>query len=706
MQLSIIIVNYNVQYFLEQCLLSVRKALTPSFGGGRGEAWVAEVFVVDNNSVDNSAAMVREKFPEVKLIVNQQNTGFAVANNQAIRQSSGKYVLLLNPDTVVREDTFKKCLDFMGANSDAGGLGVKMIDGSGKFLPESKRGFPTPFVAFCKTFGLSSIFPTSKRFNRYHLGYLDKDETHEVDVLAGAFMLLRRSVLDKIGLLDEAFFMYGEDIDLSYRIVQAGYKNYYFAGTTIIHYKGESTKKGSLNYVRTFYNAMIIFARKHFTGRQARLYIAMIYGAIYLRAGLTLVLNFFKKSALPLLDALLIAGGLQFLKFFWARYYYDNPGYYDPKFIWFNIPFYTVIWLASVFFTGGYDERYNLRRLVRGLLIGTVVLSAIYGYLPLGYRPSRAILLLGAVWAIGGTAALRTAIHFFRTKNFDVGGSKAENLVIVGSAEESERVRNLLGHAQVRKNFIGTVVPVLSHQSPVHSPQSPVSSEARIPNSLRDTSPLPIAIGNSPQSTVSDHDCLADLNRLDEVAQIYKVDEIIFCSKDISSDDIMQWMTRLGPAIDYKIVPRESLSIIGSNSKDTSGELYTIEIRYQIATPMARRNKRVFDWLFAVGFLLLALGFLLLVKNKWGFLKNIFQVFIGKKSWVGYAIGSQQNASGSGQLLPKIRPGVLSPLDAVGKRQLDGPTVQRLNFLYAKDYDSWRDWEIIWKGVRELGRQV
>lgn len=687
MQLSIIIVNYNVQYFLEQCLLSVRRALEswqastpPPSGGGWGE-----VFVVDNNSVDNSAAMVKEKFPEVKLIVNQQNTGFAVANNQAIRVSTGKYVLLLNPDTLVREDTFKKCLDFMEAHPDAGGLGVKMIDGSGKFLPESKRGFPTPFVAFCKTFGLSSLFPKSRRFNRYHLGYLDQDETHEVDVLAGAFMLMRRSVLDKIGLLDEAFFMYGEDIDLSYRIVLAGYKNYYFAGTTIIHYKGESTKKGSLNYVRTFYNAMIIFARKHFTGRQARLYIAMIYGAIYLRAGLTLVLNFFKKSALPLLDALLIAGGLQFLKFFWARYYYNDPGYYDPKFIYFNIPFYTLFWLGSVFFTGGYDERYNLRRLVRGLLIGTVLLSAIYGYLPLAYRPSRAILLLGAVWAIGSTVALRTAIHFFRTKNFDVGGSRPENLVIVGSAEESERVRNLLGQAQVRKNFIGTVLPVLSHQSSVLSSQSTFANR---------------------QLPVTNHDYLADLTRLDEVAQIYKVDEIIFCSKDISSDDIMQWMTRLGPAIDYKIVPRESLSIIGSSSKNTSGELYTIEIRYQIATPMARRNKRVFDLLLASGLLPLSIIFLLLVKNKWGFLKNIVQVFIGKKSWVGYAGEDWCSAVGSQQLLPRIREGVLNPLDAIGRRELDEATIQRLNFLYAKDYDGWRDWEIFWNGLRELGRQT
>ncbi len=656
MQLSIIIVNYNVQYFLEQCLLSVEKALVDI---------EAEIFVVDNNSVDSSVAMVREKFPEVKLIENKQNTGFAVANNQAIRESTGKYVLLLNPDTVVREDTFKKCVHFMDRRPDAGALGVKMIDGAGNFLPESKRGFPTPFVAFAKTFGLSRIFPKSKAFNHYHLGYLDKDETHEVEVLAGAFMLLRKSVLDEIGLLDEAFFMYGEDIDLSYRIVKAGYLNFYFADTTIIHYKGESTKKGSLNYVRTFYNAMIIFARKHFQGRQAKLFIAMIYGAIYLRAGMTVVANFFKKTALPIADSLLLFGGLVFLKYFWARYYYDDPGYYDPTFVFFNIPFYTVIWLGSVYFTGGYDERFNIRRLVRGLLIGTLVLSAVYGYLPLHLRPSRAIVLLGAVWAIGSLVGIRAILHFFKTGNLSVGKSRPNNLVIIGSAAESKRVRNLLTEAQVLKNFIGTV---------------------------------------SPDETDDTSTYLSSINRLDDVVQIYRVDEIIFCSKDVSSENIMQWMSRLGTDLEFKIVPRESISIIGSSSKNSSGELYTIDVRFKIATNMALRNKRMLDVSLAVGSLVLYPFLLFVVKENWGFLKNIFATLTGRKTWVGYE-KRRAGAKGNPQLLPKIRLGVLSPMDALNQKDLNQATIDRLNFHYAKDYDIWRDIEIIWKGKSRLGNQ-
>ncbi len=251
MKLSVIIVNYNVKYFLEQCLYSVRRA---------SENLEIETIVVDNNSVDGSVEMLMHKFPEVVLIANKNNTGFSVANNQGIKISKGEYVLLLNPDTVVQEDTFRKVIAFMDEHPDAGGLGIKMIDGKGMFLPESKRGLPTPMVAFYKIFGLSKLFPKSKIFGRYHLGYLDKEQVHEVDVLAGAFMMMRREALDKVGLLDETFFMYGEDIDLSYRIQLGGYKNYYYPHSSIIHYKGESTKKSSVNYVFVFYNAMIIFA--------------------------------------------------------------------------------------------------------------------------------------------------------------------------------------------------------------------------------------------------------------------------------------------------------------------------------------------------------------------------------------------------------------------------------------------------------------
>jgi GT2 family glycosyltransferase len=649
--LSVIIVNYNVKYFLEQALLSVRKASTNL---------EVEVFVVDNNSVDDSVQMVQEKFPEVRLIVNKQNVGFSVANNQAIRASSGKYVLLLNPDTVVEEDTFEKCIAFMNATPDAGGLGVKMIDGSGKFLPESKRGFPSPFVAFCKTTGLSRFFPKSKLFNRYHLGFLPENETNEVDILAGAFMLMRRSVLDEVGLLDETFFMYGEDIDLSYRIQKGGYKNYYFPETKIIHYKGESTKRGSLNYVKTFYNAMIIFAKKHFEGRQARLFVLMLQLAIYLRAGLTLVSNLFKKVSLPLLDAILIFAGLFFLKDFWARYHFNDPDYYDASFLYFNAPLYIVIWLGSVYFSGGYDEKSNIRRLGRGLLFGTLLIAAVYGFLDLEYRPSRALILLGAVWAVLATFTLRTLLHFIRFGNFQVGRERPKNYLIVGSLAESDRVRGLLAQAEVINSFIGTVAPTESFDGHLH---------------------------------------LGGLYQLDEIVQIYKVHEIIFCSKDVRTQDIMQWMTRLGPSVEYKIVPEESLSVIGSSSKNTAGELYTIDIQFNIAYYLHRRNKRLLDIGVAVLLLLTFPLHFLGVKKPAQLFRNCWGVLLGRKTWVGYHPTSTTNIN-----LPKIAPSVLSPIDGLAKPTDHLPTIDRLNLLYAKNYHVSQDIELLVKGYRSLGR--
>ena len=253
MKLSIIIVNYNVKYFLEQCLCSVRAAIA---------GMEAEVLVVDNHSADGSVEYLRPRFPEVTFIENKDNPGFAKANNQAIRISSGEYVLLLNPDTVIGEESVRSLCFFMDEHPEAGGIGVKMLDGHGVFLAESKRSFPSPWVSFCKIFGLSKLFPSSRLFARYSLPYLNKEKQHKVEVLAGAFMFLRRKALDKVGLLDESFFMYGEDIDLSYRIVQGGYVNYYIP-ERILHYKGESTVRDG-TYMKRFREAMQFFYKKHF----------------------------------------------------------------------------------------------------------------------------------------------------------------------------------------------------------------------------------------------------------------------------------------------------------------------------------------------------------------------------------------------------------------------------------------------------------
>lgn len=278
MKLSVIIVNYNVKYYVEQCLDSLGRAL---------DGIESEIFVVDNHSKDDSVGYITRRFKNVAVIDCNHNLGFARANNIAIRQSAGEYVLLLNPDTFVGEDTIRNVLAFMDLHPAAGGAGVRMYNPDGTRALESRRGLPTPMTSFYKMFGLCARFPQSRTFGRYYMGYLSWEEPVCIEVISGAFCMLRREALDKVGLLDEDFFMYGEDIDLSYRLLQGGYENWYLP-YPILHYKGESTHKTSFRYVHVFYQAMLIFFRKHY-GHLSFCITVPIKGAVYVKALVALV---------------------------------------------------------------------------------------------------------------------------------------------------------------------------------------------------------------------------------------------------------------------------------------------------------------------------------------------------------------------------------------------------------------------------------
>jgi len=655
MKLSVIIVNYNVKYFLEQCLHSVIKA---------GQGIDMEVFVVDNNSVDGSAGMVREKFPEVKIIENSDNKGFSKANNQAIKQSTGEYVLLLNPDTVVEEDTFSRIISFMDSHADAGGLGVKMLDGKGHFLPESKRGLPTPAVAFYKVFGLAKLFPKSKIFGKYHLGYLDKDKVHEVEILSGAFMLLRRTALDKAGLLDENFFMYGEDIDISYRITQAGYKNYYFPETRIIHYKGESTKKSSVNYVIVFYNAMIIFARKHFSQKNASSLSFLIKAAIFFRAILAIISRFVKLVFIPLFDAAIIFTGIYFIKNYWeSNVIFRDGGSYPIEFIAIAVPVYILVWLFSVYFSGGYDKPVRPIKIIQGVVIGTVLILTVYALLGEQMRFSRALIIFGAGWAALSMVGTRVLLHLLNIKQYKFGSGKNRRFIIIGDDEEAERVAVLLQKTLINYGFIGLV--------------------------------------NTNEKYDAAKGFIGNISQLADIIYIYKIDEAVFCSKSMPPQLIIDKMTELQHTnIDYKIAPPESMSIIGSNSINTTGELYVLNVN-AIGKISNKRSKRLLDLIIST--LLLAFYPILVffVKQPLGFLKNIFKVLTGIKSWVGFG------KSGAGDIhkLPAIRKGVLNPTDAIKKQYISDDIASSLNILYAKDYKIINDLNIILKGFSKLGRK-
>ena len=669
-KLSVVIVNYNVCYFLEQALLSVRRAAEKL-----GQP--VEVFVVDNNSADGSVAMVRARFPEVILIVNQDNPGFSKGNNQALRRATAQYQLLLNPDTVVEEDTFRACCDFMDAHPDCGGLGVKMLDGQGQFLPESKRGLPTPAVAFYKMFGLARLLPQSPTFGRYHLGFLDKDQTHEVAVLSGAFMLLRKAALDQVGLLDEDYFMYGEDIDLSYRLTRGGWKNYYFPGTRIIHYKGESTKRTSVNYVFVFYRAMVIFAEKHFAPGRAGLFSLLINAAIWLRAGAAVLERLVVRAAPLLLDAGLIWGGMYFLKTYWERNHKFVPGNYPPQYMVVAVPAYILVWLTSAYLSGGYDPPVRTARVVRGIFVGTLLISAASNFLD-AWRFSKALIILGGAWAVAALVGRQLLAHFLKYKNLRLSERRQKNIAIVGSGAESQRVRQLLEAAQVSARVIGYVSvgeepPATAAVPEDHSAIQPFSH-----------SPIGEALG--------------ELRQLADIIRLYGLNELIFCGKDLPASQIITLMLSLPavPPVAYKILPEDSQYIIGSSSKDAPGDYYTLDIALNLYQPQQARAKRLLDVLTSAGLLLLAPVLLWLQPCKTGFLRNCGAVLVGSRTWVGlrYTPGPARTV-----------PAVVSPADAaVSVAPLNEVTRRRLELLYAKDYEPAMDLSVLWRCWRQLGQ--
>ena len=652
MKLSVIIVNYNVQYFLENCLNSVYKSVGVDF----------EVFVVDNNSVDGSLRMVAKKFSQTKIIANKDNRGFSVANNQAIKIANGEYVLLLNPDTVVEEDTFKISCDFMDSIPKSGGLGVKMLDGKGKFLPESKRGLPTPTVAFYKIFGLANLFPKSEKFGQYHLGHLDKDENHEIDILSGAFMLMRKSVLDEIGLLDENFFMYGEDIDLSYRITQAGFSNHYLSDTQIIHYKGESTKKSSINYVFVFYRAMAIFAKKHFSNKNAQLFSALINFAIYIRAGLAVFTRTVRHFLLPLIDGAVLIGGIySFKEYYETNIKFKEGGGYPEEVELFGIPIILAIYFISILLNGGYSIPTPFKKLIRGLFSGSILTLITYSLLNEDYRFSRAIIIFTVLFAGVAIPIIRFVFHIIKLRPFK--RTKIQRIAIVGNEGEVTRINSFLKKTLIQPEKIINI--------------------------------------NASNHELNDINFAAKLHQLNDIIDIYNITEVIFCAKDLSTSQIIEQMSLIShKEVEFKIAPPESLYIIGSNSKETSGEYYILASD-TILKPVNQKNKRILDIILSLIFILLSPILVWFADDKLRFISNIFWVLKGKLSLVGF-YSSPEIASKN----LKVKKGILNPTDLFDSFTLDSDNIEQINFEYGRDYSIGKDLEITFKNLNHLGRKI
>lgn len=650
--IGIVIVNYNVRHFLMHCLQSIRNS---QLQGLRLDIWV-----VDNASVDGSVSLLKSEYPEVNLIANEKNVGFSAANNQAIRLMDAKYVLLLNPDTVLEEDTLAKCYSFMEAHTEAGALGVRMIDGAGKFLPESKRKIPDVWNSFCKLTYLSELFPKSKIFSGYNLGYLPEDQTNEVDVLCGAFMFIRKQTLDETGLLDEAFFMYGEDIDLSYRILKAGYKIWYFPETSIIHYKGESTKKSSLNYVRTFYGAMHIYVNKHYGKGNADFFAKVISIAISVRALLSGVGRILMGWVLPIIDGILIWWALNYIKVKWASYYFNDETYYINTSIDRILPVYAILWVFFLWLGGHYDALRNRWNTLLHIGTGTLFILIGYALLPENMRSSRAIILLGTIAVLILTLVTSWIYKIIFQTNKQP--PKENNIAIVAKKDNGLKLAQILKNAQYNEENFYYIYPGVA---------------------------------------VDDIWFTNTISGLPSIAKVLGINEVIYASEDITMKEIIKSMTLLESRVTFKIGGDDSLSIIGSNNKNQQGELISLDVHYKLSSSQTRRYKRLLDIFASILFIPFVPILLVLTGFKINLIANIFNVLIGNATWVGY--GGTQTDYG---FLPEIAPSVIKyPLSEKLLAYTEDHFKKR-NIDYAKEYSIFLDVKILLSNLYRLGNDL
>lgn len=646
MKVSVIIVNYNVRYFLEVCLHSVLRA---------GQGMAVEVIVVDNNSTDDSMQMVREKFPAVICIENKDNRGFSKANNQGVAIATGEYILFLNPDTVMPEAFLQKTVAYMDAHPEAGALGPRLIDGKGVFAPDGKKSFPTLSVAIFKTTGINKLFPRSPYFNKYYAVHVGERETASVEVLSGCCMLVRRRVIDEVGgAFDEDYFMYCEDVDLAYRIQMGGYQNIYYPEVSLIHYKGESTRKSTLSYVRIFNEALATFVRKHYGKKQAGIFILFINAGIILRAILGAVKSVFKILRMPLFDALVLLGTLLLMSEFWVRQV-KGVKPLPLNYMLATFPAYIFLWVGALYLNSAYDPPYRALRIVRGMLIGSVFNLAYYGLLGPELRYSRVLILIsGLVGAVAllGLHELLYRLGIFKFIPYEKMTRKA---VIVAEPHEYADTAATLQQVNYAPEVEGRISP-----------------------------------GNEAEA-------LGTMAAMKPLLYTGSINEVIFCMNSLRYEDMFRKMEECGPDYEYKIHLPGTQSFVGSNSSHTSGDLYTADLRYNLAAFAQQRNKRVVDIFSTLSLLLLAPIMLFRVKNPARFFSRCLQVLIGRKTWIGYPA-----VPGTAHL-PRIKPSVLPPYNLIEGFTPPAHVQQQLWNEYAQQYQPSTDVNLLWKNFRWIG---
>lgn len=651
--ISIIIVNYNVKEFVKNLLFSLNKAL---------ENYSSEIILIDNASSDGSVIDIQEKFPYVKVIANKDNVGFGKANNQGLEISEGKFIVLLNPDTIVREDTFSKLIEFIEANKEVGMTTCKVLNPDGTLQLACRRSFPGPWTSFTKITGLSNLFPKSKLFSRYNLTYLDENEANEVDAISGSFMMFTREVYKKVGGFDPQFFMYGEDLDLCYRVQSAGYKVFYTPTTEIIHYKGESTKRSSIDETKIFYNAMHLFVKKHLSS--SFLVEIILRFAIVARRFIAFVSSYRLSLISGTIDFTLFSGS-----FILAEKIY-RPGHWTgfPEEVKPWIYFFPAI-LQLLFSTFGGSYKRNSISVLRAVItlgIGFIFAAALTFFLK-QYAFSRAILLITYIFA----GILFVLWRFLAKVIFKIGVSDSvsnNKTLIVGSEsyciELSKKLDNSI-------TDIYSVVGFISETAD--------------------------GIGK----VVGKYSILGSLENIVKVIKEERINRVIFASHEISfekmfgivsqSDDINVEFLVAGTELDY---------LVGKSSVTMLDNIPLLKVNYNISETIHKVIKSIFDFSFALLLLLIyPFGIMLsFVKKKKDFAKFVLSaptVFLRKKSFVGPKNLSKKN-------LYLGKPGLTGFWYIENYKSSDSDDFEKLDIYYAKNQNIWLDLEIIGKSFSKM----
>ncbi|MEE9430473.1 MAG: glycosyltransferase [Melioribacteraceae bacterium] len=651
--LSIIIVNYNVKEFLLNLLASLEKA---------SQNITTEIIVVDNNSTDDSIAAVEQKYTSVITIENKNNVGFGKANNQGLEIAKGKNILLINPDTLVKEDTLETMIKFLADNTEVGIAGCKVLNPDGTLQLACRRSFPRPWVSFTKVVGLSKMFPQSKLFAQYNLTYLDENESNEVDAISGSFMMLKKEVYNKVGGFDKDFFMYGEDLDLCYRIQQTGYKVFYVSTTEIIHYKGESTKRSAIDETKVFYGAMQLFVKKHLSS-------SILVGMI-----LQMAIFFRKLLAFANVNKLIFVGIVFDFIFFSALIKLSENLYSHST--WKGFPEIFIPWvyiLPAVFqiftsaFLGAYKRNtLSVLRSIISLFVGLVVLTSITFFFK-QFAFSRAVMLMTYGFSFFLFSFWRIIMKVFFLKKENVFNAQ-HNTVLVGTDKKAiDLAKKIKENLTGNYNLIGL-----------------------IGLEIKD-------IG----SKLGNHKVIGSIDNLRKVLIEYKISKVIFSSDSIEFNKVFSSVAESqGQNVDFLMSGSELDYMVGKSAITQIENIPLLKIHYNISITSHKIIKRIFDFIFSVFVLLFLFPIVYLFNftknNRSEFAKGILQlpkVLIGKMSLVGL----QKKSFHSELFLGK--PGITGLWFTEINNQNNTEESKRQNLFYAKNQNIWLDLEIIGKSI-------